>query len=82
MVEIVLSESAWIDLDSITDYIAFDSPRYAQEFSDRIFERIEFLKSFPNSGRIVPEYRNELLRELIFLGNIESYIGSMIQVKL
>ena len=65
MVEVTLSESAWNDLDSITDYIAQDSVRYAQEFGERIFSRIEQLKNFPNSGRIVPEFQNEQLRELI-----------------
>lgn len=66
MVKIILSESAWHDLDSITDYIALDSPRYAKEFSVRLFERIEQLGTFPESGRIVPEFSNELIRELIF----------------
>jgi addiction module RelE/StbE family toxin len=68
MVEIRLAESAWLDLDQITDYIALDSPRYAIEFTDRILERLEVLKKFKESGRIVPEFQNESLRELI-LGN-------------
>jgi len=68
MVEIRLAESAWLDLDQITDYIALDSPRYAMEFADRILDRIEVLKKFKESGRIVPEFQNESLRELI-LGN-------------
>ena len=63
MVEIVLAESAWYDLDSITDYIAQDSPRYAKELSNRILSKIEQLKDFPNSGRKVPEFNNELLRD-------------------
>ena len=66
MAEIVFSNSAWEDLDSITDYISLDSPRYAQEFSSRIIERIEQLKDFPESGRVVPEFQNETLRELIY----------------
>ena len=65
MVEISLAESAWLDLDSITDYIALDSPRYASEFAERVFERIEVLKDFKESGRVVPEFQNESLRELI-----------------
>lgn len=65
MVQIVLADSAWDDLDSITDYIALDSVRYAQEFSERVLERIEQLKDYPKSGRIVPEFKNEQLRELI-----------------
>ena len=67
MGQTVLAESAWNELDHITDYIAIDSdsPRYAREFSDRIFQRIEQLKNFPKSGREVPEFENELIRELI-----------------
>lgn len=65
MVQIRLTDSAWEDLDSITDYIAQDSLRYAQEFGNDIFKRIEQLKEFPKSGRIVPEFRNEEMRELI-----------------
>jgi len=68
MVEIRLAESAWLDLDLITDYIALDSPRYAVEFANKILQRIEVLKKFKESGRIVPEFQNESLRELI-LGN-------------
>lgn len=66
MVEITLAESAWSDLDSITDYIAQDSPRYAQEFGNNVLEKIEQLKDFPQSGRVVPEFLNEELRELVF----------------
>lgn len=65
MVEIRLSDSAWGDLDNITDYIALDSPRHAIIFSEKVFERLEILHDFQNSGRIVPEFQNEEIRELI-----------------
>jgi addiction module RelE/StbE family toxin len=65
MVEIILAESAWHDLDLITDYIAQDSPRYAQEFGNKVFDRVEQLKQFPKSGRVVPEFQNDELRELV-----------------
>ena len=65
MVEIRFAESAWDDLDSITDYIAQDSVRFAQEFSDRILNHIEKLEQYPKLGRVVPEFQNESLRELI-----------------
>lgn len=65
MVEIILTELAWDDLDTITDFIAQDSIRYAQEFSDQVFERIEGLKAHPRMGRKVPSYNNEDFRELI-----------------
>lgn len=65
MVEIKFADSAWEDLDSITDYIALDSVRYAEEFSNRILDHIEKLGIYPNLGRMVPEFQNEDLRELI-----------------
>lgn len=65
MVEVVFSESALNDLDSITNYISLDSLRYAQEFANRVFDRVEQLQSFPDSGRVVPEFNNRLLREII-----------------
>lgn len=66
MVEIVIAESAWSDLDSITDYIAQDSPRYDQEFGLDLFDRIQQLKKYGLLGRMVPEFKNQELRELIF----------------
>lgn len=66
MAEVTFAESAWNDLDSITDYISLDSLRYAQEFSSRLIKQVEQLKEFPNSGRVVPEFRNNELRELIY----------------
>jgi plasmid stabilization system protein ParE len=68
MVEIRLTELAWQDLDFITDYIASDSLRYASEFTDKVLNRIEVLRHFKESGRMVPEFQNESLRELV-LGN-------------
>ena len=65
MVEIAFANSAWEDLDAITNYIALDSPRYAQEFADRVIDHVEQLIEFPESGRIVPEFSNSGLRELI-----------------
>ncbi|MEW6194904.1 MAG: type II toxin-antitoxin system RelE/ParE family toxin [Bacteroidota bacterium] len=37
-------------------------------FADKIFSSIEILKDFPESGRIIPEYENKQIREII-LGN-------------
>ncbi len=68
MVEIVITESAWADLDAIEDYIALDSPRYARMWIEKIFTHIEQLRAFPLSGKIVPEYQMEQVREIIFRG--------------
>ena len=62
---IVWSKAALADLRDLVRYIAADDPRAARRFGDRIVSRVEGLQSFPRLGRMVPEYRDELVRELI-----------------
>jgi toxin ParE1/3/4 len=49
------SEPAVADLVAIHDYIARDSPHYAQRFVERLVAAVEPLESFPQLGRIVTE---------------------------
>jgi toxin ParE1/3/4 len=65
MAKIVWTDLALEDLNAIREYIAKDSKFYADRFVDKIIYRVEQLESFPNSGRIVPEFDSELIRELI-----------------
>ena len=65
MVKIIWSNLAIDDLKSIHDYISKDSTRYATEIVEKIIERVRQLENFPKSGRIVPEFKNDLIRELI-----------------
>ena len=65
MVEIVWSDLAIEDLKSILAYIRLDSEVYAKQQVDKIIKRIDQLISFPESGRIVPEFSNQHIRELI-----------------
>ncbi|MCP4137585.1 MAG: type II toxin-antitoxin system RelE/ParE family toxin [bacterium] len=60
------SVTAQQDLENIGDFIALDSPVYAINFIERVLEAIEHLISFPELGRIVPEFNNQKIRELIF----------------
>lgn len=59
------SEPAVADLVAIHDYIARDSPGYAQRFVERLIAAVEPLESFPQLGRIVPEGDGRH-RELLF----------------
>jgi toxin ParE1/3/4 len=68
MVEIKWTQQSIEDINNIADYIAKDSVKFANLQVERIFERVEILKSTPLSGRIVPEINNLKIRELI-LGN-------------
>ncbi len=65
MTEIVWSKLAESDLNKIHEYIAKDSPYYVQQTVDQIFERVNQLINFPESGRQVPEFSDKTLKELI-----------------
>ena len=60
------SMTAHQNLEDIANYIAQDAPFYAIHFVERILEEIEKLADFPRLGRVVPEFRQEHIRELIF----------------
>jgi plasmid stabilization system protein ParE len=59
------SPQAIRDVESIRDYIAQDSPRYAELTVGRILASVERLHAFPQSGRVVPERGNPEIREVI-----------------
>jgi toxin ParE1/3/4 len=56
------------DLINIAEFISKDSVKYSQIQIRRIRERARILKTKPFLGRVVPEAKNEFIRELI-LGN-------------
>jgi plasmid stabilization system protein ParE len=63
-------KACWTDnsighLLGIYEYIARNSPVYAKRVVDRITRRSEQIAEFPFSGRKVPEYEAEDIREII-----------------
>jgi toxin ParE1/3/4 len=62
---IAWSRRAVQDLDTITDYIAADSPAYAGVVLKNIVNKTRILARFPRAGRKVPEFDDENVRELI-----------------
>ena len=56
---IVWSSRAAQDLDSITAYIAADSPAYAGVVLKNIVNQTRILARFPQAGRKVPEFDDE-----------------------
>jgi toxin ParE1/3/4 len=54
-------------LRGIYNYIALHSEKYAQRTVDGITRKATQIKSFPMSGRRVPEYNTEQIREVIHL---------------
>jgi toxin ParE1/3/4 len=51
-------------LHEIQEHISQDSPLDAQRLIARIVARGEQIEQFPLSGRIVPEYRTDTVREV------------------
>lgn len=52
-------------LDAIYSYIAQDSPEYAKRIVDSLTRRTQQIATFPLSGRRVPEYDLNQIREVI-----------------
>ena len=59
------TQNAIEHLVNIYEYIALNSPTYANQMVDRITHRSEQIADQPLSGRKVPEYQTEDIRELI-----------------
>jgi toxin ParE1/3/4 len=59
------TQNAIEHLVNIYEYIALNSPTYAKRMVDRITRRSEQIADLPLSGRKVPEYQTEDIRELI-----------------
>ncbi len=54
------------DLKDIIRYISSDSPKIAVSFAARLIKKTDLLETSPEIGRIVPERRDPLIREIIF----------------
>lgn len=60
------AESAVADLEEIKRWYAERNvPDVADRLISEIFERLETLRAHPDIGRVVPEFDQPLLRELI-----------------
>jgi plasmid stabilization system protein ParE len=59
------TQNAKRQLRAVHDYVAQNSPRYAQALVDRITRKTELLAEFPRLGAEVPEYEDESIREVL-----------------
>ncbi|HEV8432703.1 MAG TPA: type II toxin-antitoxin system RelE/ParE family toxin [Thermoanaerobaculia bacterium] len=58
------TESAIAAVAEQIEYIARDSPSYAATLVERTENAAASLFQFPHRGRVVPEYRDETIREI------------------
>jgi len=64
MAEVVWSPRAVDDVRAIATYIAEDSVAYAKSVAQKIVASTRKLAGFPMSGRVVPEFGQENIREV------------------
>ena len=64
--KLIWSPAARDDLHDIVVFIARDNPNRAMSFGYELISETDRLQEFPELGRIVPEYRNNFIREIIF----------------
>ena len=53
-------------ITEIAQYIANDNPTVADNWIKEIFLSVEQLETFPKSGKVVTEVKNDAVRELIY----------------
>jgi len=64
--KILISDSAFADLESIIDYYTEKCvPHIGEQFAASIIEHIETIPANPDIGRKVPEFDTDEIRELI-----------------
>jgi addiction module RelE/StbE family toxin len=59
------TDRAQADLAAIRAFVETDSPYYADVVVRRLLHAVDRLQFFPQSGRVVPEYVNPAIREVV-----------------
>lgn len=65
MVQINWSLQSIEDIESIAEFIAKDSVKYAQVQVVSFFESVENIKAYPKIGKSVPEFKNPKIRQIL-----------------
>ncbi len=65
MVRVDWAAPAATDLREVFEFIARDSPRYAQLTVERITEAAARLAQFPQLGEVLPEFPERLYRQVV-----------------
>ena len=63
--QVKLSRSAQTDIEDIIRYISIDDPHQALRFGRFMIQHTRSLGQFPERGRVVPEFEDQLIREII-----------------
>jgi toxin ParE1/3/4 len=62
---LIWAPSACLDLRELASYIAESHPAAAAAFVRQVFQALEHLADFPQAGRVVPEFDDPNIREVV-----------------
>lgn len=66
MTRVLWTPQARADLHKIHEYVARDSRHYAALVVAELLASVRRLHSFPESGRVVPERNDPIIREIVW----------------
>lgn len=79
--QVIWTDPALEGVGKIAAYIALDDPDAAARWTVELFDAVERLTDFPESGRMVPELGTREARELVFGAYRVFYrVGSAVEV--
>ena len=62
--KVIWADAAIADLEATAEFISKDSPAYAATFVHRSLESARSLNDLAERGRVVPEFKDETIREI------------------
>ena len=65
MARLIWTEPALQELDEIADYISLDNPTAAKKLVRDVFDRIDHLIQFPESGKLAVEFEVSVYRGIV-----------------
>jgi len=65
MAKLVWTEPALIDLDEVAEYIALDNLSAAANYVQKVFDRVDRLATYPNTGKRPTELPRTPYREVV-----------------
>lgn len=64
--KVIISPRAIQDLEEIVRYVSLDNPQAAQDLGNGLIDAALSLASLPERGRYVPEFNDEMTREILY----------------
>ena len=65
MAVLIWTEPALLDLDEVAEYIALDNATAASNYVQKVFDKVERLATYPNSGKRTKELPRTSYREIV-----------------